>query len=297
MNRSKVLSAGFTLIELLVVISIIALLVGILLPALGAARRAAQKGVCLSNVRQAGVAIYTFATDNDGSHPVYVNEGNATPYYIADTRGNLKVQPSGEPGYWWTSTLVKGAYLPGPEAFDCPSFDVVPEAQTFRQLDQMTAGETDNDTALAGWGRSEYGFNAYFLGSALGLRWKNDSTVRGNLGFAASDYNRVPRISDVINTSQTIALGDSRNYKLETQFAGVGHSLTFGVSYLFPASDPPNKTKQRGMADARHNNSVNVYWSDGHGDSFSVSDPDEPYGPDELTDSRVSPLDNKWDLQ
>ena len=56
---------GFTLIELLVVISIIALLIGILLPALGAARSAARNAGCLSNVRQIGIAINSFAADND----------------------------------------------------------------------------------------------------------------------------------------------------------------------------------------------------------------------------------------
>ncbi len=55
---------GFTLIELLVVISIIALLVGILLPALGAARRTAQKSQCLSNIRQMDTAAMSFAADH-----------------------------------------------------------------------------------------------------------------------------------------------------------------------------------------------------------------------------------------
>lgn len=55
---------GFTLIELLVVISIIALLVGILLPALGAARRSAQSAVCLGNLRSAGQAMATYTADN-----------------------------------------------------------------------------------------------------------------------------------------------------------------------------------------------------------------------------------------
>jgi len=60
---------GFTLIELLVVISIIALLVGILLPALGAARATARGALCLSNMRQIGTMYYMYANDNDDTMP------------------------------------------------------------------------------------------------------------------------------------------------------------------------------------------------------------------------------------
>lgn len=59
-----VLKRGFTLIELLVVISIIALLISILLPALAGARKAAQNTQCLSQFRQVGLAVHAYLADN-----------------------------------------------------------------------------------------------------------------------------------------------------------------------------------------------------------------------------------------
>ena len=57
---------GFTLIELLAVVAIIALLIGVLLPALGSARRAALVVQDLANLRMLGVAQHAYATDYDG---------------------------------------------------------------------------------------------------------------------------------------------------------------------------------------------------------------------------------------
>jgi len=67
---------GFTLIELLVVISIIAILIALLLPALKSARLVARQASCLSNHRQMGIALHLWANDKDYRLPFGFDVGN-----------------------------------------------------------------------------------------------------------------------------------------------------------------------------------------------------------------------------
>lgn len=112
---------GFTLLELLVVISIIALLVGLLLPALGASRQAGRKAVCASHLHQLGVA---------GSLYLDTHKEQFWRYYTSLPGGRqwwFGYEPGG-PGSGTNRPLDKSRsvmadYLAtDTDAFNCPAF-------------------------------------------------------------------------------------------------------------------------------------------------------------------------------
>ena len=113
---------GFTLIELLVVIAIIALLLSILMPALGKVKEKARQIVDLSNFSQIGKASIVYATEFNGYLPPFFdssgNETTSIGNYVGNpTRGMAMGLLVAEP-YGWTTGA---AYLQDAELFVCPS--------------------------------------------------------------------------------------------------------------------------------------------------------------------------------
>ncbi|MCK5272890.1 MAG: prepilin-type N-terminal cleavage/methylation domain-containing protein, partial [Sedimentisphaerales bacterium] len=116
---------GFTLIELLVVISIIALLIAILMPALNKARQQAKFAVCSANQHQIVIALGIYMADNDGKLPPSASRNLVTGNYHRPTELNWHIDTNYNPvGGLIELKHYTGKYLgeslPTVEVFNCP---------------------------------------------------------------------------------------------------------------------------------------------------------------------------------
>ena len=135
---------GFTLIELLVVISIIALLISILLPALRMAREAGRGVQCLSNQRQLGLTFQLYLQD---ANDTYV------PWRTNDT------SIAGNPR-WWPGVMLHGRYSSSAMGFACPTF------QTVTDLDFSTLVPDSLPISNPNYNLVHYGYNWKHLGTS-----------------------------------------------------------------------------------------------------------------------------------
>lgn len=193
--RKQVTKFGaFTLIELLVVISIIALLVGILLPALGAARRTARNAVCLSNIRQITVAQLSYAQDNRSFLPAALSPPVAS-------LGNKRV-------HWPISVW---SYLNS----DSVELDDLDDEYSYL-IDTVFECPSTED-GRSGYNEGNHLANGYGMNiSLLSEQGVGSASVETGMFAPYQTRRKFYQREDLVeNASSTILLSDSTSYYLE----------------------------------------------------------------------------------
>jgi len=142
---------GFTLIELLVVISILAILIAILLPALGVAKESGRNTACMSNFKQWGIALEAYKAENNYQLPKAQHE----------VGGSAKDDPN--PGMWYNAL---------PAMIDAPQYTDVYDGSSTRSYSNENiwwcpeARKTFGPPGFTGSGNSfDYGFNTVIDGT------------------------------------------------------------------------------------------------------------------------------------
>ncbi len=235
---------GFTLIELLVVISIIALLISILLPALGAARETAKAMTCSTMVKQLSLATHLYSGDyND---------------YVMPFSGSTP-SASGFSGYW------VGALVP-------PYLNV--ERQNFTTADVQKKYMTCPNDELA-WKASNdkdpsYGYNVE-MGRAF--RSSTGSLTGPGVGRPVRQQSAFKSASDLIlfgdswhNNEKPTAYGGNRSSGINS--SGIHFQYASGFSYNSIFKPYPNLV----INGTRHSDSGNVGFLDGHVERPSLAE-------------------------
>lgn len=242
--RHPVPKAGFTLIELLVVISIIAVLIALLLPAVQQAREAARRTQCKNNLKQLALALHNYAD---------THSGHLVPYKIDDARCSAAVISGAWPAqgritYWFGEVnndepdvsrqlnFAAGPLSPYMEtnqaSYQCPNLGP-------QQLDYIRFGKMS----------SGYGMNKLI---SLGTDYDYSNWP----AVTISPEPVARRFRDIMQMTQTIAFADS------AQVTGSFDGYRFQELWQL---EPPSANYP--SVHFRHTDTANVAFMDGHVES------------------------------
>ena len=186
MRKQRVIA--FTLVELLVVIGIIAVLIGILLPALSSARRSANGIKCAANLRAIGQGINVYIAENKQTYPAsYVYKPG--PAWAG--RGDS--YPSRTNGYIHWSSFIYGT-KPGKtsaEAFKCPELEKGGLPPTSPSADNLDPGQDRDPSISASVVDEQAPRCAYTVNEAVMPRNKFNPAIEGSSSDPRMQYTYV----------------------------------------------------------------------------------------------------------
>jgi prepilin-type N-terminal cleavage/methylation domain-containing protein/prepilin-type processing-associated H-X9-DG protein len=244
MHRTK----AFTLIELLVVISIIALLISLMLPALSNAREAGRNVKCLANLRQIAMAFPMYNSENKGYFPVGSGWTAAThPDHSSPTWARVAAYTLGI-NYTTEQNNARVADYGG---------HVRNYADKFRNNSIFQCPSDEFPNSWGGKNATSYRYNAGHTG-VYSIRWGFGSTDYYDAAYAAgSDIaKKAGRVKDeeVYKPATTFITGESR--MIRDSVASYGYEYTV------------NQFSEPSHAGDWHNKSGNYLWGDGHATSM-----------------------------
>ncbi len=229
-HKVEVKRSAFTLIELLVVIAIIAILAAILFPVFARARENARRSSCQSNMKQMGLGILQYSQDYDENIPRNWVNGY-----------------NGDPvGIKWMDVIQP--YVKSTQLFNCPSDSVGKPYRTAPLANFPLTTPTKRGADELG----SYGWNSAYWNGGSGLSGLADQKTLAQIDAVATTIN-------VLEVVPNIGGGASNNASVDWPDIGAQPTINKNVT-------PP----RLGGAVARHLDTINVLFCDGHVKSLNI---------------------------
>jgi prepilin-type N-terminal cleavage/methylation domain-containing protein len=249
-TQAKRWREGFTLIELLVVIAIIAILAGLLLPALARAKSKAHRIACLNNLRQVSIFMQLYTDDNRDFFPAHRNQNEGDDHSRALTN-------------WWGSCII-GYSQSQSNLFRCPAL----------KPKNVTYGVTwawNFDCDHVG-----YGYNGFFLGHHP---YTSGSITVVGINFTfETQFKR----TSIVRPSDNLLIGD----KNPVQYDEWSSSLWWPNACMDPDPSKSSSGQHEGIDPLRHLGTGVVVFNDGHSEARKdqfINPPADPAGGSSLS--------------